>query len=41
MHGGMSMDTRNPSSDSRIEQFWTRYLEVLRLFRVPKRALPW
>ena len=41
MHGGMSMDTRNPSSDPRIEQFWTRYLEVLRLFRVPKRALPW
>ena len=35
------MDTRNPSSDPRIEQFWTRYLEVLRLFRVPKRALPW
>ncbi len=35
------MDTRIPSSDPRIEQFWTRYLAVLRLFRVPKGALPW
>lgn len=41
MRGGMSMDMRTPSSDPRIEQFWTRYLEVLRLFRVPNRALPW
>ncbi len=35
------MEPRNTPSDPRIEQFWSRYLEVLRLFRVPKKALPW
>ncbi len=35
------MVSRTPSSDPRIERFWTRYLEVLRLFRVPDSALPW
>ncbi|MET0102784.1 MAG: integron integrase [Sedimenticola sp.] len=35
------MDNEKPSNDSRIEQFWLRYFEVLKLFRISERARPW
>ncbi len=28
-------------SDARVEQFWHRYLQLCRTFRVPEKALPW
>ena len=27
--------------DPRINQFWERYFETLRLFRVPDKSFPW
>ncbi|MCU7893093.1 MAG: hypothetical protein KZQ78_16475 [Candidatus Thiodiazotropha sp. (ex Ustalcina ferruginea)] len=35
------MDAGSQSSDPRIEQFWTRYTQLLVTFRVPARAIPW
>lgn len=35
------MDESKDSADPRIEQFWSKYQEVIQLFRVPERVWPW
>ncbi len=35
------MESRNPPTDPRVQQFWDRYQAILRQFRVPAKALPW
>ncbi len=35
------MDSGIQSQNSSIDRFWTRYFEVLKLFRVPERSIPW
>lgn len=35
------MESRPEAMDPRVERFWDNYLECLRLFRVPGKALPW
>lgn len=35
------MDSGIQSKKSSIERFWARYFDVLKLFRVPERSLPW
>lgn len=37
----MFMESRPEAMDPRVERFWDNYLECLRLFRVPGKALPW
>ncbi|MES9987909.1 MAG: site-specific integrase [Candidatus Thiodiazotropha endolucinida] len=35
------MENRESSTDPRIEIFWRRYSDVLKLFRIPERTIPW
>ena len=35
------MDKRACPDARQVEQFWCRYLELVRKFRVPEKALPW
>ncbi len=35
------MNTASRIPDPRIDQFWTRYLALLKTFRVPEKARPW
>lgn len=35
------MDTSKISSDPRIEAFWSKYQELIKLFRIPERSWPW
>ena len=35
------MDTSKYASDPRVARFWERYIEILKLFRVPEKAHPW
>ncbi|MES9925250.1 MAG: integron integrase [Candidatus Thiodiazotropha endolucinida] len=35
------MEKRESSTDPRIEIFWSRYSDVLKLFRIPERSVPW
>ncbi|MCU7797611.1 MAG: integron integrase [Candidatus Thiodiazotropha sp. (ex Myrtea spinifera)] len=35
------MEKREPSTDPRIEIFWGKYSEVLKLFRIPEWTIPW
>jgi len=35
------MDANKESSTQRIEKFWNKYQEVIKLFRVPERVVPW
>ncbi|MCP3669795.1 MAG: integron integrase [Gammaproteobacteria bacterium] len=28
-------------SEAKVEKFWVRYIDVLKLFRIPERAIPW
>ncbi len=35
------MDPGIQSQKSSIDRFWARYTEVLKLFRIPERSLPW
>ncbi|MCP3663513.1 MAG: integron integrase [Gammaproteobacteria bacterium] len=35
------MDNREQPKDPRIETFWSRYNDLLKLFRIPVRTIPW
>lgn len=35
------MDSGIQSKKTSVDRFWARYTEVLKLFRIPERALPW
>jgi integron integrase len=35
------MDSGGNPIAHRVEQFWIRYIDVLKLFRIPERSLPW
>jgi integron integrase len=36
-----TMSTNERTEDPRVTSFWTRYMDVLKLFRIPDKALPW
>lgn len=35
------METGGQPKDPRIDKFWNKYSDILRLFRIPERAIPW
>ena len=35
------MDKHGTASDPRVARFWERYIEILKLFKVPEKAHPW
>lgn len=36
-----NMDTQKTSTDPRIDQFWSRYIDLLHHFRIPEKVIPW